>query len=481
MKIKLPKIVSNSAMYSFTTLLQKGAAFFLLPLYTAFLTPEDYGIVNVVTSVSSFLAVLIMMALNGAATRFYYKNTDENYRKILWGTITTIVIISSLGWSAVFFTFHRFIVDPFIGEVDFFPYVVIGLANVTITPLYLLFQSYLQAKQEAFHYSVNTFSNFLVQVGLAIVFIAVFKMGAVGMLLANVITALIFFFYVLITYIPKIKMGINKEVAKSAFKYSLPLLPHQISIWSAGTLDRLFLNNIKGTAITGVYSVGQQFGNVVGSIAYSVNQAFVPWFFQMIETGKEGFKKIKKMGLLAVVCYSLIAFCISLFAPEILRVMVSEGFREAWRIIPFICFAFVFHGVYFFFINILFINNTGWVFTVTLSSMVVDILLNILLIPLWGFGGSAIACFMTYFTRSLFSLFLSMKKSKEIRYNYFMMYFIPLFFLLLSYINIFLVGFPMVWTFTIKIVFCMLIGVLFYWKYKESLIEITKQLKIKGK
>ena len=95
MRIKLPKIVSNSAMYSFTTLLQKGASFFLLPLYTAFLTPEDYGIVNVVTSVSSFMAVLIMMALNGAATRFHYKNTEESFRKVLWGTITTIVIISS--------------------------------------------------------------------------------------------------------------------------------------------------------------------------------------------------------------------------------------------------------------------------------------------------------------------------------------------------------------------------------------------------
>ena len=480
MRIKLPKIVSNSAMYSFTTLLQKGASFFLLPLYTAFLTPEDYGIVNVVTSVSSFMAVLIMMALNGAATRFHYKNTEESFRKVLWGTITTIVIISSLGWSAVFFTFHKFIIDPFIGEIDFFPYVVIGLANVTITPLYLLFQSYLQAKQEAFHYSVNTFSNFLVQVGLATVFIAVFKMGAAGMLLANVITALIFFFYVLITFIPKIKMGINKEVAKSAFKYSLPLLPHQISIWSAGTLDRLFLNNLKGTSITGVYSVGQQFGNVVGSIAYSVNQAFVPWFFQMIEIGKEGFSKIQKMGLLAVVCYSLIAFCISFFAPEILLVMVSEGFREAWRIIPFVCFAFVFHGVYFFFINILFINNTGWVFIVTLCSMAVDILLNILLIPLWGFYGCAIACFMTYFTRSLLALFLSLKKNKEIRYNYFMMYFIPLLFLLLSYVNVFLVGLPMIWTFTIKILVCMLIGLLFYWKYKESLMEIAKQLKNRG-
>lgn len=479
--MKLPKIVTNSAVYSVTTLLQKGIGFFLLPLYTAFLTPEDYGIVNVVTSVSSFLAVLIMMSLTGAATRFHYRNTDENYRKVLWGTISTIVIISSLGWGAVFFTFHKFLVDPFIGEVEFFPYAVIGLANVIITPLYLLFQASLQARQKAFYYSVNTFSNFLVHIGLAIVFIAVLKMGAVGMLLANVVTSLTFFIYVLIAYIPKIKMGIDKSIAKQAFGYSLPLVPHHISIWSAGTIDRLFLNNIKGTAVTGVYSVGQQFGSVVGTIAHSVNQAFVPWFFQMIEKGKTGFRKIEKMGLFAIISYCLIAFSISLFAPEVLRVMVTEGFRDAWKVIPFLSFAFVFHGLYFFFINILFIKDTGWVFTVTMSSMVVDVLFNILLIPLWGFYGSAIACFMTYFTRSLFAMILSLKKNKDIRYNYLMMYLFPFIFLALSYVNVFLINLPIGTSLIIKIVFCSMLGGVFYWKYKSSISELLSQIKSRNK
>jgi O-antigen/teichoic acid export membrane protein len=477
--MRLPNIVKNSALYSFTTLLQKGAAFFLLPLYTAFLTPEDYGIVNVVTSVSSFMAVLIMMALNGAATRFHYKNTDEGYRKILWGTVTTIVLISSIGWGAVFFTLHRFLVDPFIGEIDFYPYAVIGLANTVITPLYLLFQSYLQARQEAMHYSINTFSHFLVQVGLAIVFIAIYKMGAVGMLLSNVITSLIFFLYVLFVYIPRIRIGINKQVADESFKYSLPLLPHQISIWSAGTLDRLFLNNSKGAAITGVFSVGQQFGNVVGTVAYSVNQAFVPWFFQMIEKGKEGFRKIEQMGLFAVISYCLIAFVISLFSPEILRVMVSEGFRDAWKIIPFVSFAFVFHGVYFFFINILFIKDTGWVFVVTLSSMVIDIIFNILLIPLWGIWGCAIACFMTYVSRSIIALVLSLRKNKDIRYNYSMMFIAPLFLLSLSYVNIFLEGIPILWTLIMKLVLCTILGGIFYLKYKCSIKYLVSYLKTK--
>lgn len=477
--MKIPKIVTNSAMYSFTTLLQKGASFFLLPLYTAFLTPEDYGVVNVVTSVSSFMAVLIMMALNGAATRFHFKYNDEKFRKVLWGTITSIVFLSSIGWGGVFFIFHRYLVDPFIGEIDYYPYVVVGLANTIITPLYLLFQSYLQAKQEALHYNINTLANFFVQVGLAIVFIAVLKMGALGMLLANVTTALIFFLYVLFFFIPRIKICIKKEIAKDAISYSLPLLPHQLSLWSAGTIDRLFLNGYKGEAQTGVLSVGQQFGNVVATIAYSVNQAFVPWFFQMIEEGKNGFRKIEKMGLFAVVFYCLIAFVISVFTPEILQVMVSERFRDAWEIIPLLTFAFVYYGVYFFYINILFIKDTRIVFLVTMASMIVNIIMNILLIPKIGIWGAAIACFMTYFSRSIFALILSRMRNKDIKYNFVVMIILPIIFLGLSFFPWLLTDYPFVWALIIKVIFCTLLATLFYFKYRTNLLYLIQQLKMR--
>lgn len=476
-----PKIVKNSALYSITTLFQKGVSFFLLPLYTAFLTPEDYGVVSVVVSVSSFMAVLIMMALNGAATRFHYKNTEENYRKMLWGTVTTIVFVSSIGWGCIFFVFHRFLVDPFIGDIGFYPYAALGLANTIITPLYLLFQSYLQASQQALHYNINTLANSFVHIGLAIVFIVVFKLGALGMLLANVATALVFFVYVLIVFIPKIKIGINKAIAKDSFAYSLPLLPHQISLWSSGTIDRLFLNGYKGEAQTGIYSIGQQFGNLVGTVAYSVNQAFVPWFFQMIETGEEGFRKIEKMGLFGVICYCLIAFFISIFTPEVLQIMVSERFRDAWQIIPLICFAFVYHGVYFFFINILFIKDTGWVFIVTVSAMAVNIVLNILLVPRLGIWGASIACLLTYLARSIIALVLSRIKNKDIKYNYMAMLLLPMLFLGLSFLPWLLTGLPIVLSILVKLAFCMTLGGLFYWKFKTSVLLLFQMIKTKKK
>ena len=475
--MQIPKILRNSALYSIVTLLQKCVSFFLLPLCTAFLSPEDYGTVNVVLSVSSFLSVLIMMSLNGAATRFHYKNTDENYRKVLWGTITTLVLINSLGWGIVFFTLHKFLVDPFIGEIDFYPYAVLALVNTVITPLYLLFQACLQARQEAFHYSVNTFLNFCTHIALTILFVVGLKLGAVGILLANVCTALIFFVYVLFAYLPHIKLGINKPITKKAYSYSLPLLPHHISIWSSGTIDKIFLNDIEGKASTGLYSVAQQFGQVVGTIAYSVNQAFVPWFFEMVEKGNDGIKKIQKMGNVMILAYCLIAFAISFFSPEILKIMVSEKFQSAWKVIPLVSYAFVFHGIYFFFINVLFLKDTGWVFTVTMAGMVFNIIANIILIPRFGYYGTGVACIITYLTRALFAMVLSIKKNKEIRYNYVLIFTMTFAFLALSYSCILFDHLPIMLSVLSKVFICAVFFAIFYLKYKTQLLMILKRRK----
>ena len=475
--MKLPTIAKNSALYSVVTILQKGVSFFLLPLYTTFLTPEDYGVVNVVLSVSSFMSVLVMMALNGAATRFHYRSDDVGFRKRLWGTITTIVLINSICWGCVCYALHQFIFDPFVGNVPFYPYVALGIANTIITPLYLLFQSYLQANQEAFHYSVNTFLNFLVQVMLAIVLIAVFKMGALGMLLANVLTALLFFIYVLIAFVPKIKICVDRSVTKESMKYSLPLLPHQFSIWGAGAIDRLLLNEIKGESATGLYSVAQQFGQVVGTLAYSVNQAFVPWFFQMLGKGEEGIKRIEKVGSCAVFLYSIVAFVIALFAPELLRLMVSESFQESWQIIPFVSFAFVFHGVYFFYINILFVKDTGLVFIVTLSSMLVNIIANMLLVPIWGYIGCGVACFLTYFVRALMAMFISKIKNKTIHYNCLIMFGAVFVLFAFSFIDWLMQDLGLILSLILKITICIIISMLFYYKYNHIISHFVKQFK----
>ena len=101
--------------------------------------------------------------------------------------------------------------------------------------------------------------------------------------------------------------------------------------------------------------------------------------------------------------------------------------------------------------------------------MVVDVIANILLVPFWGFWGAGIACFLTYLSRSIFALILSLKKSKGIRYNYIAIYVVPMSFFALTFVNWLFVDFSFLTTLVIKISFCVVLIIGFYLLFREQI------------
>lgn len=472
--MKLPKLLQNTGIYTAVTVLQKGISFFLLPLYTAFLSPADYGVLGVVTSVSSFLSIFVLLGLESAAGRFYYKeNENQQYAKRLYGTIACGVVCNSIAFGSIFIFGHSLIIDPLIGEINFFPYVFLGIVNVIITPLYTLFQGYLRTRQEGLHYGINTFANFLLNVSLIVIFITVFKLGVIGVLLANVITSTLFFLYSLVAFITKQKFGIEWSILKSAYKYSLPLLPHTIANWSNGTIDKLLVNGLRSQSETGLFNLAQQYGSVMNLIAQSANSAYVPWFFQKTNEGKQGVSQIVKVGDLMVAVYILIGLILTLFSKEILDVMISNPeYDTVYKIIPYIVFAYIFQGIYFLFVNILFLKDTNVIFLITVVAMGLNIGLNLLLIPQFGILGSAMACMATYFAKSILALFISKKKNKEICFEYAWMYILTFILFVITIVLFNFVNVSLWLSLIIKFSILLSVVLYFYYRYKSQVLTI---------
>lgn len=424
--MRIPKLLQNSVAYSIVTVLQKGLSFLLLPIYTLYMSPADYGIMGVSFSVASFLSIFMTLSLGAASARFYYKRKDDaDYIKRLYGTIVTIVLINSVVFGSIFICLHKWLIDPFLGNIDFFPFVLLAVLSTIVSPLYLYFQEYLQTLQKGVYYSINAMINFLIQVCLSVIFLVVFKWGVVGILAANLITAVIFFIYAFVVFSRSFKWGIDNDIAKESFKYSLPLVPHQLAAWSNGTIDKLLVNGLKTEADAGLYNLGQQYSSMMGIITSSVNRAYVPWFYDMARQGEEGRKIITKVANMLVCLIAWVAVALSLYGKELLNLMVQNPeYDGVWTLIPFLVIGYLFQGLYLFFVNVLFLNHTKNVFLITITSMSVNVLLNILFIPQWGCMGSALAFSTTFLFQSLLALGISMKKEKEFRYNWIQMYFI---------------------------------------------------------
>ena len=473
---RLPRFVKNSAIYSIITILQKGISFFLLPLYTAFLSPADYGVMNIVTTVTSLLSLLFLLGLSSAATRFYYQHKDdEQYIRELWGTLLTFVVINSVVLGSIFLLLHKYLIDPIIGNVPFYPYFILGIATTIVSPLYLFFQSYLQTRQQGGRYGINLLSNFLIQTFLIIMFVAGFKMGVLGVLLAQLITAVLFFIYVLIAFLPKVKMGINIAILRPAFKYSLPLVPHLLAGWSTGLLDRLLINGMKNESETGLYSVANQFSSITSSLTNAVNMAYVPWFMERYE--EKRFHDITKAGNAAVLLYSCVAFLISMFCPEVLKIMVTEQFQRVWNIIPLLSFSCVLNGVYFLFVNTLFLQKTKYVFVITITALLFNLGLNLLLIPQFSYVGSAMACFIAYFVKSIVAMILSRIEVKEIDFGPLRLYGIVFLFFGLTFINFVTQDFSVFIAIIIKLVVIGTLFALFWFNYKNAILEVVQTIR----
>jgi len=419
------KIFKNSVIYSVVSILQRAIGFFLLPVYTIYLTPHDYGVVSIVTTLISLLSVLYGLSLHGAANRFYFKYQDDKKKlEELWGTLFTFTVINCLLMTIIIVIFHNYLIDPFIKGISFYPYIIIGLVSVTLNPVYIFFQTTLQTKQNAKKYAVNNFLFFLINIVLILFFVIFLKWKAEGVLIAQALTNVFFYIYTLFVFIPSVKICLNKEFLKESLAYSLPLLPHSIAAWVSAMIDRVLLNNYCSTADVGVYNIGFQFANILNIIIVGVNQAYSPWFFEQIKNEDNGYKRISKFASTIMSLYVFIGLIIILFSSEII-LLLNTSYSNAWKVIPFLTVAFIFSGIYYLVCAPFFVNKTYLIPIVTISGAVLTLLLNVILIKKYSIAGAALANLIGSIIIALLTSVLSNKIIK-VGFNWFQLFSLPI-------------------------------------------------------
>lgn len=476
--MKIPRALQNSAIYTIIMVLQKGISFLLLPIYTFFLSPADYGILGVVSSISSLLSVLISLGVGGAGSRFYYLHKDDaEYHRKLYGTIALVILCNTVTFGSLFIFGHKLFIDPIIGKIDFYPFVIVGLLTVLVTPLYTFFQEYLQTVQDGKRFGINSFSFFLLNVILILVSLYIFHLGVLGVLLSNLCTSVIFFIYVVVAFLPKLNLRIDKSILKSSLRYSLPLVPHSLANWSNGTLDKLLVNGIRSQSDAGLYNLSQQYGSLMSFIAMGVNNAYVPWFFNLVNEGSSGFHKIRKVSEVAAWIMSALALILAIFSKDLLGLMIhNPAYSEVWTIVPCVVFAYVFQLIYFFYVNVLFLKDTKYIFTITISAVILNVLFNLIFIPLYGFVGCAIACLATYFVKSIIALIVSKMRNKEIRFCDYSMYVAAFIAFLLSMSSLYLAKFDILVSLSFKLLVCIVFASFVFLRFRKTIIAFMMKV-----
>jgi len=256
--------------------------------------------------------------------------------------------------------------------------------------------------------------RFIINITLNILFVLHFKMGIAGVLIGNLGSSLLLFFLLYPEISKFLTIKFDWAPLKKLLNYGLPILPLSITIWlGLDLIDRWLIKWILGLDKTGIYTLGYQFGTAIGILVFGFCGAWTAFFYNNPEN-----KKAFADSAIIFIRMALILWAIlSLFTPEIFKLMVAEKYWIAQSIIPIIALSYIFLGLEEIFTAGFYITSrTRLLVPIALTPLLINIALNIYLIPRFGIMGAAVATLFSYFLFALFSYLIG-NKIFPVNYN----------------------------------------------------------------
>ncbi|MFC3773818.1 lipopolysaccharide biosynthesis protein, partial [Paenibacillus sp. GCM10012303] len=181
-------VLVNSGLYTISSVLVNAISFLLLPVYTMFLTPNDYGVTNLVSSFTNVASIIISFSLYSSVSRFYVDYKEDRERlKAFYGTIIIFILFTGLILMVLGVIFQRILIDFFFRGFTFYPILFICLLNMIFVCQYTIHQRMMQSMHQGKKYTIVNLTFFICAVCLNLLFIVVIKLGATGVLLATLI------------------------------------------------------------------------------------------------------------------------------------------------------------------------------------------------------------------------------------------------------------------------------------------------------
>ncbi len=381
----LRKLVGASAVYGLGSVLVRGLAFLLLPLYTRYLSPAEYGIVALTVTCTVVLGLLYPLGLRGAVSRTYYEAGTVEERRERVGTLWIAMILSAAAMALLLDRAGPSLAAALLPEVPFHPYLRLAvwtafLGVLGLTPLVLL-----QAQERPLAFVLLTLWTALATT-VATVWLVVKGGGAAGYLQGALVGAGLAAIPYLALTMEQIRPVFRMRVLLPALAFGLPLVPHALAGWALEMSDRAILTRLIPLHDVGVYSLGYQLGAAMGLVTTAFNAAWVPFLFRTLkDEGEAAHPKLARLVTYYAVALCFVGLGWALLVEHAMALLAGPQFRDAYRITPWVVGGYIFGGLYLIPTNLLFWRRqTRVIPLITLAAGAANVGLNLWLVPRYG-------------------------------------------------------------------------------------------------
>jgi len=420
--MSLKTLGKDSLIYGFGHVVSRLITFLLLPIYTHTFSTEEYGVISLAYAFIGFTLVIYRYGMDTALMKFSIQ--AANTEKISYiSSIYLLQLVTSLIFSIILFIFRENICVPILGVNDASLISIIAVV-IFLDNLWNHHVLLLRSENKSSAFIFFNLLNVVLTMMLNIIFIIKWDYGVSGVLIANLIASVTVFIFsspIIIrrTSIYKVHISILKKV----IKFGLPFLPAGIFTMIMELSNRYILSFMKGVQYVGLFSAGYKLGIFALVLVMGFNMGWTPYFLRRI---KEDSSK-KDFAIIATIFLGLvgfIVFTISIWISDIIRLDIGGNHiigKEFWSseiIVPVVLFGYFFFGAYVIQLPGIYAKNiTNWVPVFRCIGAVVNILLNILLIPKYGILGSAWATAISFFIMAL-AVNLKLYNSFYVNYNW---------------------------------------------------------------
>lgn len=401
---KEARLAKNTAVLAIGNICTKGISFLLLPLYTSILSTEEYGIVDMVTTYSGFMAILLTLQLEQGLFRFL---VEARGNAALQRAYTRMVLVTVTVVLAVYVAAGACVLNRLGYE-----YTAFLLANTVVCVLNAIILQIPRGLGDTVAYTIGSFLSGASTVILNVLFVAILRMGVEGMLAAGILGSAICICYVF----GKTKMlmflvrgSCRWRDFKPMLTFSLPLIPSALCWWVIGASDRVIISYTMGVSFNGIYALAHKFSSLYNMVSGIFQAAWLESAYESIDSDDKR-AYYHKMINLTIRFYSACCLMVIIVVSFVFGIMTNESFADVYQYIPILMIASMLHSISSLYeaIYLATKKSTHVMFSVMMTA-VINLSVNILLIRCVGLYAAAGSTLLAYYV--LFQLrYSDMKK-----------------------------------------------------------------------
>lgn len=394
MRQYIKEIGTHSTVYAVSNILTKSIGIILIPIYTRFLTVEDYGIIAIVAPVVNAFLIFYTFGMRATYGRFFFDNKDRSPKqKEILGMAFVFVLLLGITGNTLLTFFGRPFFDRLFPGIDFYPYIILGIWTGFFLLTFDMKLNVFRLRQQSLYYGIFSLVKFGLIVALTIYMVVSLRMGALGKIMAEFIVCAVFFLLALVLLVKDIALRFDGRKFREMIRYALGVLPHNVAGVILGLTPKYFLNIHIGVEAAGLYNIAFLIGSVMNIVITSVNLSWNPFFMKTATTKDrdESDRIFSQLTTYYAMAMIFIGLGIAFFSKEAIMVLTTAEYFDAASIAPLLVFAYVIQGGYYMVVTKIFYvkKATSTLAIISVSSTVVSIILNALLVPSYGLEGSA--------------------------------------------------------------------------------------------